>query len=111
MNNSIQNCISQCLFAEDQQSLTEDDFEQLALDGLPSITLGREDTGLINTLVAGSLATSKTQARGFIDSGAVSINGRKEVDLNYALGEGDRRFDRYTLLRRGKKNHCLVIWA
>jgi tyrosyl-tRNA synthetase len=103
--------ISQSLFAEDQQSLTEDDFEQLALDGLPSVTLARSQAGLIDALVAGALASSKSQARGFIDSGAVSINGAKITELTYQLQDSDIRFGRYTLLRRGKKNHCLVVWG
>jgi len=103
--------ISQCLFSEDQAVLTEDDFEQLALDGLPTVSLARADGGLINALVAGGLANSKSQARGFIESGAVSVNGVKLGDLSYELQDSDRRFGAYTLLRRGKKNHCLVVWS
>jgi len=102
--------ISHSLFAEDQQGLTESDFGQLALDGLPSVTLPASDGNLINALVAGGLASSKSQARGFIESGAAVVNGAKVTDLGYAMQDSDRRFGRYTLLRRGKKNHCLVIW-
>jgi len=102
--------ISQSLFSEDQNSLTEDDFEQLALDGLPHVEISRDQPGLLDALVAGELATSKSQARGFIESGAVIINGAKISDVAYSLSEADRRYGSYTLLRRGKKNHCLVIW-
>ncbi|MEN9658231.1 MAG: hypothetical protein RL571_1696 [Pseudomonadota bacterium] len=102
--------ISQSLFSEDQNSLTEDDFEQLALDGLPHVEIGKDQPGLLDALVAGELATSKSQARGFIESGAVIINGAKISDVAYSLSEADRRYGSYTLLRRGKKNHCLVIW-
>ncbi|WP_293933832.1 tyrosine--tRNA ligase [Iodobacter sp.] len=102
--------ISQSLFSEDQNSLTEDDFEQLALDGLPHVEISKDQPGLLDALVAGELATSKSQARGFIESGAVIINGAKISDVAYSLSEADRRYGSYTLLRRGKKNHCLVIW-
>lgn len=102
--------ISQSLFSEDQQSLTMDDFEQLALDGLPHIEISKEQTGLLDALVAGELASSKSQARGFIESAAVIINGAKVTELTYNFSETDRRYGSYTLLRRGKKNHCLVIW-
>jgi len=102
--------ISQCLFSEDQQSLTEDDFEQLALDGLPTVALTLGEGTLIDALVAGGLASSKSQARGFIESGAACVNGCKATDLAYALQVTDQRFGRYTLLRRGKKNHALVVW-
>ena len=102
--------ISQSLFSEDQQSLTMDDFEQLALDGLPHIEISKEQTGLLDALVAGELASSKSQARGVIESAAVIINGAKVTELTYNFSEADRRYGSYTLLRRGKKNHCLVIW-
>ncbi|MEJ2792807.1 tyrosine--tRNA ligase [Iodobacter sp. LRB] len=102
--------ISQSLFSEDQNSLTESDFEQLALDGLPHIEINKDQTGLLDALVAGELATSKSQARGFIESGAVIINGAKISDVAYNMSDADRRYGSYTLLRRGKKNHCLVIW-
>jgi tyrosyl-tRNA synthetase len=56
------------------------------------------------------LATSKSQARGFIESGAAIVNGAKVTDLTAAISEADYKFGRYTLLRRGKKNHALVVW-
>ncbi|AZN37644.1 tyrosine--tRNA ligase [Iodobacter ciconiae] len=102
--------ISQSLFSEDQNSLTVDDFEQLALDGLPHVAITKDQSGLLDVLVAGELATSKSQARGFIESGAVIINGAKISDVAYNMSDADRRYGSYTLLRRGKKNHCLVIW-
>ncbi|MBV8047987.1 MAG: tyrosine--tRNA ligase [Paludibacterium sp.] len=102
--------ISQSLFSEDQASLTEDDFEQLALDGLPTVSLALGAHNLIDTVVEAGLAASKSQARGFIESGAVTVNGAKITDLTYTPQAADQRFSKYTLLRRGKKNHCLVIW-
>jgi len=103
--------ISQSLFSEDVQSLTEDDFGQLALDGLPHVKQSRAVADLIGTLVKTELATSKSQARSFIESGAISINGNKVTDLYYEFREKDIRFGRYTMLGRGKKNHNLVIWT
>jgi tyrosyl-tRNA synthetase len=102
--------ISQNLFAEDQSALTESDFQQLALDGVPHIELAYTETSLLDALVQSELASSKSQARGFIESDAVSINGQKISDLTYHMGMVDHRFSRYTLLRRGKKNHCLIVW-
>ncbi|MCB5194998.1 tyrosine--tRNA ligase [Deefgea salmonis] len=102
--------ISQSLFAEDQNALTELDFEQLALDGLPTFELARDANGLIDVLAATELATSKSQARGFIESGAAIVNGAKITDLTATITEADYKFGHYTLLRRGKKNHALVVW-
>lgn len=102
--------ISHSLFAEDQAALTEDDFRQLAQDGLPVCELIGRECSLVDALVKSGLATSKTQARGFIESNAAVVNGIKIIDIAYQLSESDRRYGCYTLLRRGKKNHALLVW-
>ena len=102
--------ISQNLFAEDQSALTEGDFQQLALDGVHHIELEYTETSLVDALVKAELASSKSQARGFIESGAVSINGQKISDIAFHMGTVNHRFNCYTLLGRGKKNHCLIVW-
>ncbi|GHD61962.1 MULTISPECIES: tyrosine--tRNA ligase [Jeongeupia] len=101
--------ISQSLFSDSLASLTQDDFEQLALDGMPTVSLPKE-TGLIDAVVAGELAKSKSEARTFITSGAVAINGAKAESIEHAFADGERLFGRYTLLRRGKKNYSLIVW-
>ncbi len=100
--------ISRSLFAEDQSDLTESDFEQLAQDGLPSVMLSG-DVSLVDALVQSGLAQSKTQAREFIQSGAAVVNGQKQQQLDKVLTNEDRRFGRYILVRRGKKNHALLV--
>ena len=56
--------ISESLFAEDQSHLTESDFEQLALDGLPTFEVS-ESLNVVETLVKTGLASSNKEARGF----------------------------------------------
>ncbi|PHV09916.1 tyrosine--tRNA ligase [Chitinimonas sp. BJB300] len=102
--------ISQSLFSDSLVALTESDFEQLAQDGMPGVVLEKSVGGLIDALVAANLAKSKSEARTFIQSGAVSINGEKAETLDHAFGEGERLFGRFTLLKRGKKNYGLVSW-
>ena len=91
--------ISQSLFAEDQSDLTEDDFAQLALDGLPSFNV----SGSLNIVQA-------LTASGFISQGAVSVNGQKIEQAEMVLDENHQRFQRYAILRRGKRNHALLVW-
>lgn len=45
-----------------------------------------------------------------IASNAITINGEKQSDPEYFFKEEDRLFGRFTLLRRGKKNYCLICW-
>ena len=102
--------ITASLFSNDLTSLTADDFAQLAQDGLPSLALPRDADNLIDALAAGGLAKSKSEARTFIQSGAVSINGVKADSLEYRFGDADRLFGEYTLLKRGKKLYALIRW-
>lgn len=103
--------ISASLFSGDVSQLTEADFAQLAQDGMPCVDLNADQAGLIDALAAAGLAKSKSEARTFIQSGAVHINGDKVDELGHVIAQEQRLFGRYTLLKRGKKNHCLVRWG
>ena len=102
--------ISHSLFSGSVESLTESDFEQLAQDGVPGVALERAADGLIEALVAAGLAKSKSEARGFLQSGSVAVNGFKVDALDHRIADAERRFGRFTLLRRGKKNYALIGW-
>lgn len=101
--------ISTNLFAEDQSALTESDFQQLSLDGLPTYTIS-EYINIVQALTTTALAKSNNEARGFISQGAVMVNGQKIITADYIFSDSDKRFGRYTIVRRGKRNHALLIW-
>lgn len=101
--------ITDSLFNGDVSSLTEDDFAQLAQDGMPHIELD-SDADLQQALVFAELVPSRGQARTMIGSNAVSLNGEKQSDAEYRFTDSDKLFGRYTLLRRGKKHYCLICW-
>ena len=112
--------ISESLFAEDQSHLTESDFEQLALDGLPTFEVS-ESLNVVETLVKTGLASSNKEARGFVNSKAVLLNGKpaeannpnhaaEKPDDAYMLTDEHKRFGKYTIVRRGKRNHALLVW-
>ena len=112
--------ITESLFAEDQSSLTESDFEQLALDGLPAFEVSGS-LNVVEALVKTGLASSNKEARGFVNSKAVLLNGQaaelnnpnhaaERPDDAYLLIDAHKRFGKYTILRRGKRNHALLVW-
>lgn len=112
--------ISESLFAEDQSSLTESDFEQLALDGLPAFEVS-DGINAVEALVKTGLAASNKEARGFVNAKAVLLNGKpaEANNPNHAAERPDdaclltdehKRFGKYTILRRGKRNHALLVW-
>lgn len=102
--------ISASLFAEDQSNLTETDFEQLALDGLPAFEVSGE-LNIVQALVQSGLAKSNNEARGFVSQGAAVVNGAKVGSDAYVLADADKRFGTYTIVRRGKRSHALLVWA
>ena len=102
--------ITECLFSGELADLTENDLEQLAQDGMPGVVLPADQGGLIDALVAAGLAKSKTEARGFIQSGSVAINGAKAEAIDHQVAGEERLYGRFTILRRGKKNYGLISW-
>ncbi|MFM5317099.1 tyrosine--tRNA ligase [Aeromonas veronii] len=99
--------ISELLFSGDVARLGESDLAQLAQDGMPSSTVSGE-TDLVSLLVSCGLANSRRIARELLAAGAISLNGVLKQDEQ--LSATDRLFDRYLLLRRGKKQYHLVAW-
>ncbi|OWY39849.1 tyrosine--tRNA ligase [Xenophilus sp. AP218F] len=103
--------ITLSLFDNDVSQLSAADFAQLAQDGLPHCEAQPEGLPLPDALVAAGLAASKSEARTFIQSGAVSVNGVKAENIARILGADARLFGRYTLLKRGKKQYGLICLA
>ena len=102
--------ITECLFSGQLADLTENDLEQLAQDGMPGTVLDHANASLIDALVAANLAKSKSEARSFIQSGSVAINGSKVDALDHQFTLEEKFFRRFTVLRRGKKNYGLISW-
>lgn len=101
--------ISNNLFNENYLQLKEVDFEQLSLDGLPTFKVSGE-RNIIYLLKFSNLAKSNNEARGFISQGAVLANGIKITSIDAILDSSYRYFNKYTILRRGKKNYSLIVW-
>ena len=74
---------------------------------LPKIEIS-EDIALVDALVNLKAASSKREARDFINGGAVLVNGHQEKDVTYMVKKQDAIGKTYTVLRRGKKNYYLI---
>ena len=113
--------ISASLFDGQIGDLTESDFAQLALDGLPTFNVSGS-LNVVEALVKTGLASSNKDARQFVKSSAVLINGKTPTANNpnhapekpddlYLLDNTYRAFEKYTLIKRGKRNHALLVWG
>ena len=54
-------------------------------------------------------ASSKREAREFVQNGAVSVNGVKVTDLEYEISKKDFLCDSYIIIKRGKKNYYIGV--
>lgn len=77
-------------------------FADVPASTLPKAQLEGDGLDLVGLLPETPLASSKREARQFLEQGAVSVNGDK-VDLERRLNTGDLLHGTTVLLRRGKK--------
>ncbi|MFK8021630.1 MAG: tyrosine--tRNA ligase [Pseudomonadales bacterium] len=109
--------ISEALFSGDLTELTQDDLEQLALDGLPCLDMAVDSVTLVDALVETGLAQTPRgevtigQARKFIQGNAVSVNGSKIAEIDATLDRDGALHKRFHLLKRGKKLFHLIKWG
>lgn len=101
--------ISYSLFTAGYDTLTEKDFTDLALDGLPHFAV-RNGMSLIEALTTSGLAKSNNEARRFIAQHAVLLNGTLVKDHERLLSQDDQRYGKYAILQRGKRSHVLLVW-
>ena len=65
------------------------------------------NTNIIDFVVNMGIASSKREAREFISSGAISINGEKVTDLEKTIDQNMFIENTYVVVRRGKKNYYI----
>ena len=97
--------ISESLFSESVTNLTSEEVIS-SLKGVPSVevVLGKS---IVDTLVESKIVSSKREAREFVSAGAISINNKKVIDLDYVLSVDDTIDGKVLIIKRGKKNYYL----
>lgn len=99
--------LSQVLFNGDIKELTSKEIEEV-FKGVPTYETEPGKT-LIDVLVESRAASSKREAREFINNGAISINGDVVKEENYLIDKSVAIDDKYIAIRRGKKKYYLII--
>ncbi len=93
--------VSQLLFGDKQIPELSEEERVVLLQNAP-VTAVENGEALIDVLVRSNLATSKREARTFIESGAIAINETKVSEVEMQLDSG-LFSNGLALLRRGKK--------
>ena len=109
--------ITLALFSGEVDQLSEQDLEQIQLDGLPSSSLkgvNLASTPLTSLLADAGLASSGKQVKDALQRNSVFVNGQaKGLDDNmnaeaiFSVTTG--YFDKYFLVKLGKKKHHLFV--
>ena len=97
--------VTQAFFSGDVKNLTEEQIENV-LGGGNVIELD-SSLPLEDLLILIKAASSKREAREFIAGNSVLVNGDK-VNSNIEVSKENALFNKYTIIRRGKKNYFLV---
>lgn len=97
--------MSQALFSGNIKELSEGSIVELFGD---LKTVQQSDLLLEDLLIAIKAASSKREAREFINGNSIAINGDKVTDVTAKIGTNYALFNKYVVIRRGKKNYYLV---
>ena len=98
--------ISKALFSGDIKNLTSEEIE-IGFKGVPTIEL-KEEKSLIEVLVDNNIASSRREAREFLNNGAIIVNGEAVKEENMLINKEVAIDDKFVIIRRGKKKYYLL---
>ena len=99
--------MSEVLFSGNVSDLSADEIE-ICFKGVPNFEITGETT-LIDMLVNNNIVTSRREAREFLNSNAISINGNIVTDENMLINSNIAIDNKVVVIRRGKKKYFLGI--
>ena len=104
---------SEILFGGEVTGISETNFADVAAE-VPSTEIDRarfegEGSGLIDLLNDAGLAKSKGEARRDIKGGGIYANNIRQTEQEQVIKADSLLFDKYLLLRKGKKNYALLV--
>lgn len=93
--------ISQALFSGNIKELTDNQIED-AFKGVEKYKL-QEEQKIIDILTENKIASSRREAREFLNNNAITLNGEIINDENYSINNNRK----YNIIRRGKKKYYI----
>jgi tyrosyl-tRNA synthetase len=99
--------ISEALFSHNHDQLSAAQLLEGFAD-VPRIDVSQ--IGILDALVDTKLASSKSEARRFVESGGVVVNNQKVEAIDFILIKEDAKEQRFSLIRRGKKQYAIVMF-
>lgn len=98
--------ISEALFSGNVKDIDSNLIEKVFKDVLNSDI--KSDKNIVDLLVDCNICSSKREAREFITTGAISINGDRITDLDCVITKDNSIDGKYIIVRKGKKKYYLI---
>lgn len=98
--------VTESLFLGEFSNLTEKEFS-MVYQSLDKVDLTKE-IGILDALRETKLARSNTEARNFVNSGAITVNEEKIMDIKHLVKKDKAYHGKYIVLRRGRKRYSLI---
>lgn len=98
--------ISEALFSGNVKDIDTNLIEKVFKD-VPNSDI-KSDKNIVDLLVDTNICSSKREAREFITTGAISLNGDRITDLDAIITKDNSIDNKYIIVRRGKKKYYLV---
>ena len=100
--------ISEALFSGNIKDLTEEELVD-AMSGVENYEV-KEEKNIVDMLVDTGILSSKREAREFVNNGSISVNGEKVTDTEYLVNKEISLYNKYIVIRRGKKKYYLLVF-
>ena len=100
--------VSNALFQQDYDSLTLTEVKEGFQD---VVTITIQSMNIVDVLVETSLASSKSEARRFLESGGITLNQQRIDSLEFVVDRTTALKGSFSILRRGKKQYALILFS
>lgn len=98
--------VTNALFSGHFDDLSEKAFKML-VKTLDTVEI-TGDINIVDALIETKLASSKREARQFVQGNAVAINGEKQKTQDFIIDAEKAFYGSYTVIKRGKKKYALI---
>jgi len=100
--------ISRALFYDEIRKLKEEEIKE-AFFNVPSQKISIEkEIPVLDLLVFGKVALSKSEAKRLINSGAILINDKKITNIHAKVEKKEALYGKYFVIKKGKKSYFLI---
>ncbi len=97
-------------FFKKKIKIKKKDLEKLFKIKIPKINISNKIKKLKNILILLKITKTKSQSHNIIYSKSITINNKKIKNTNYEIEKKDKLFNKFTIIKKGKKNFYLIKW-